>query len=287
MNMTTNIMLEHEKVMGGIPNTHYRAQALSVEGNELLTKVADYFSSKLRIAGNNLTASVVRIFDSVDAGAMSSSELRGYKKSIDNIKATVKYNNVSAVKVPVTLGMKKDLHTSVSDIFYIFNVLNKDVLTTINSLDETVAKMLSSKDFRTSGRPFKDTTVEEVNNKLNKTLSGLLDPSGVNDRMSVRELLPNLSSLEDIAEMLSELSVLADKKSLNKIIKQSKDISSNIDFLYEEYKNNNTEVKKERLIELGYYLEEGAKVITTHISLIHLVSQFRDTFEHLLEVLDK
>lgn len=285
--MSNNIIVEHNKLINAVPDTTYRAHALSVEDGEVLSKVADYFSNKLKIAGSNLTASISRIFESGTEASITRSELREYKKSIDNIKLKVKYNDVSAIMIPVTLGMKTDLYTAVNEIVYVSDVLKKDVPATINKLDVVVSKMLTSKDFRTSGRPFKDSTVEDVYKKLDTVLNKLLDPTGVNDRMSVRELLPNLSSLEEIVSNLSNLSELADKKILKNIVKQSNEVSKNIDFLYNEYKNNNTEVKKERLIELGYYLEEGARTITAYVSIVHLIGQFKDTFKHLLKALDK
>lgn len=285
--MSTNIILEHNSIIKAIPNTYFRAQALSVEDSEVVSKVADYFSNKLKIAGDILINSVNRLYETNSNGVIGNSELRKYKNTIQNIQTKTKYNNVSAVQIPVTLGMKKDLYSSVTDILNIVDVLKKDVPETIDKLDTTVSKMLSNDMFRKSNRPFKDDSMGIISNRLNKTIDELIDPTGVNDRMPVSKLLPNLSSLSSILEMLTVISDLVDKKTLKNIIKQSKGISDNIDYLYNEYKNNNTEVKKERLIELGYHLEEGAKIITTYVSIIHIINQFNNTFDHLLKALDK
>ena len=285
--MFVNIMLEHNNINAGIPDVHYRASALSVEENEVLSKVADYFSDKLKVAGDVLKVNMNRVIDNITPSNMSSSELRKTKSAIEDIQSKVKYNNVSAVEIPVTLGMKKDLYSSLSDILYVFDTMVKDVPEAIDKLDEVSSKMLSNNDFKKSGRPFKDTGVTKMADELQDTLNKLIDPNGVNDRMPVSKLLPNLSSLTEIVEMLDKLSILTDKKHLKKIMAQSKGISNNIDYLYEEYQKNNTEVKKERLVELGYYLENTAKAVTAYVSVIHLISQFSDTLNHILKTLDK
>ena len=284
--MSINIMAEHNKAVESIPDTHFRAQLLSTEDNDIVSTVADYFTTRLNQAGNALTNSMRRVTDNA-VSSMSGSEINKFNITINDIKAKIKYNDVSAIKVPVTLGMKVDLHTAVSNLYHVMGVMRKEVPDVIGKLDVTASKMLSNSDFRTSSRPFKDNSVIETKDKLNDALSSVLDASGTNDRMPVKDLLPNLSSLIEINSMLGELTELTDKKLIKGFMKQTKGVSENIDFLYEEYKKNQTVVKKERLIELGYYLENGAGVITTYVSLVHLIGQLKETFKHTVELLKK
>ncbi len=271
-----NIAKLNQGILDGIPNLSERALMLTVSNNGLVDNMSDYFTGRLKDVRDLFKVNENRV-EEIEKKDFNkhTKRLLAEKKDIKEIRDTVKFNNVAKIKVPMMVGLNKNLPEAVMLLQPAIDVIKNHLVDRVNECDDITAKMLADKDFKKSSKPVKiDSKLHAELGLLRKTLNELIDPDGVIDRETIEKVLPNLSSLEGVVDGLAKLGDGNTVKHLDQVQKVTKVTSKRVDALYKEFTTNkDIEVEREKVMVLARYLELTAEYVTTSISLLHIVSQ--------------
>jgi len=289
MYVNKNIRVVNDATLSAIPELQFRAEAINYEtiGTEGFG-FTEMFSKPLTTISDILKNGI----HSLKGVSFSFSSKEDYKMitSIKNIKQNVKYYNVESIKIPIMLGSKLDLLTTVNKLYDIKEHLTINTLSILNDTNTYVDMMLSNANFRKSNKPFKiDKLYMDVSNDLYNAVNDVISDNVTVDRKSVDNLIPNLDSLSTINDKLNSITSTLDSKLLKQINKAIGKIVKSVDILEKEFmaESKKGDINSNRLVELSYRIEKSAKIVTLHSSLIHIVKQTENTFKHLVETLDK
>jgi len=283
--MKKNIAVENYEIISQLPNIEERANMLATEDFGTYVKsISNFFTSKLGAVSEIFSSNKKRtkILDKSYSEFIIDMKKEG--KHIPKIIKNKTYSDVKFIKVPVMLGTVKDLPVTIKQLESVMPIISDKLVTSLDNLDTFVAKVLGDKEFRKATRPFPPLEERKELKQLDDVISTLIDRNSMNDVKPIGDLLPNLSSLSDVHEGIIVIARGSSLKDMQAIEKQIKTISARVkeleDFLTV---NNDTEISKAVVNELGSKLEVNAKLITSALSVLHILNQTAMTIKHIIE----
>lgn len=274
-------------------NIKYRADSISNEGIlESFDSIGGYFSrgleglltmfKKLEDTSSNLVKDEIFNKDVRDL-VHDINKLPTELSKTSNI-----YSTIQGTKIPVALGLKTDFNTTLESLSPSLINIEENV---INILDDAILfinRLMSSDEYRLSSR-YTGFKVKEIETYLiRKPIYESIDENGTSDRKTVKDLLPNFSSLFTAKELVVKNEKVLDIELLklikDKTLKLSKNANDLYDFINE---NGDQSVNKAMITTLAYRLEDTANYINTASSVIYLYKQTIYSMREVVKVASK
>lgn len=290
-----NLYLENQKLQNAIPNLKSRSEMLSTEEwGVFVEKIASFFTSKIPEVAKSFFGNIERTNAlSKDQYNSFVAELIDLDKPIEKIVDTARFSDVATINIPVMLGLRPNLLKNVEELSRGITIINNDLAYALDYCDKLIAKVLSDKNFRMSTKPLSgNDKIWEAKRKLEDVIGHIIDANGVKDSMKINDLLPNISSLVKIRETLLQTAKGSTLSELENINKNTKRIAEKTDALY-DYLNKNDETTISRVVlnELSGVLEDTAGLVTSSVTLWHIMNQLSTTVKftvtRLSEYVDK
>lgn len=280
-----NIALENIEIISQLPNIEERASMLATEDFGTYVKtVSNFFTSKLGAVSEIFSSNKKRtnVLDKSYSDFIVDMKKEG--KYISKIIKDKSYSDVKYIKIPVMLGATKDLPTTIKQLEGVMGIISDDLIKSLDELDTFVAKVLADKDFRKATRPFPPLKERDELARLEDVIITLVDKNSMDDTKPLGDLLPNLSSLSDVHSGIIEIAKGSSLKDMKAVESQIKTIAARVKELEDYLKvNNDTEISKVVINELGSKLEVNAKMVTSALSVLHILNQTAMTIKHIIE----
>lgn len=265
---------------------------LGTEGfGTFITKVSNLFKTKINALKDifKITGDEKRGFS--NTSKVLNDEMKEVVRDINNVanKGGEFFKAVSDIVVPTIPGIKVDF-------FQLSNVLNKNsnlIMTSVkpllSSVDTYMSKITNDESFRTSVAP-NDllSNIQKVSEELNKDLVSIIDAKRIDDKTQLKNFIPNLTCLKDIAINLNSSIVVKDMNLVSDIYSLNNSISTKIDNLYTLLNDKNkVRISKVRLDELCGILKVSSQLVTDTSAYIRLCDASHKLFINLIKKLEK
>lgn len=285
---TKNIGLEHYAIIKTIPNLKERSEFLSTEDFDVFVKnIATFFTNKLSaISATFLTNSTRTDKKLKEDYNVFIKEIVSLKADVENITSSVKFIDVERVTIPIMLGMKTDLFKTVTVLKKATEIISHDLPKVLDACDIYLSKVISDENTRTATRPVaydRSTSPYRINGELSNLLSTIMDANSLKDKKTVREILPNLSSLEKIRTLILESSEDVTLANLNKLTLACNRIAEKTDSFYEVITTSDIIISKSVINEISFVLEETAGIVTNAVTFWHILNQSAAIYKMLVE----
>ncbi len=286
-----NLKLLNDQALSVIPNMYERAKynPSNEDFGVFISQIASFFTSQVKAISETFTKAVSG-FTSLGEQTLTRSgkELLDTRSDIDKIKQNIKLVDIEKIQVPVLLGMKLSLPDSLDRVSRGFDIIDKDLIAILKETDETIAKVLSSKDFRIQTKPLRTKNDFYISSKLYNLIGEIVDENGVKDRADLGNVIPSINSFDTCYDIILKLNGSTTLKRLEEIKTLSKNISERTNVLY-KFLNETKDISVSRnvLEYLGYMLEDSAKAITSSITMIYVYNQCMDTFRNSVQLVNK
>lgn len=272
--MSYNVASKNNDLYNSLDTLTIISASISTEGfGSFLSKVSSFFVSKIEYAREALGISSKQAKSVSNEHNAYVEDLLKNKKDMQYVVNNLSYSILENARVMAPVGIKVDLLKACKELKEGIKLINTEVFKSLDSLDDYISNVLNDADFRTQTRPQKaDKNAIDYSTKLYSVLNTCVDDSKVEDTTKLKELLPNLNSLQKVYEELVDLS---DLTSVDKI----KEINDAVDAIYvkvealEKELNTTFEVSKVVLKKLVEDLESNAKLVTVAINTIYLYNQ--------------
>ena len=201
--LITNVMKEHETLQAKITSASMVMSNITHENEGSFFKnISQFFASKMQVIGSvfGFNSDRVEKYDSMKKPNEYNKELFGLKRKLDSIVETRRYGSVENIDVPTVVGLKVPLEDLVDGLQEALDTINSKLYPVLDSIDIEAAKILSSDDYRKSTRPIKlNEDITKINKKLDKILTGLINPRLITDITKFNKLFPkNMDSLRQV-----------------------------------------------------------------------------------------
>lgn len=272
--MSYNIAKKNNDLYDSLNSLTYLSTTISTEGvSSFLEKVTSFFVSKVGYVREALGIT------SSEANKVSSDvnvhvkELIDLKKSMQSIISNKSYASIEKDRVMSPVGIKVDLVKLSNELKSVMKLTDNEVFECIERLDTYVSSVLNDVDFRTQTKPQSiDKEAIKYADRLYSNLNTCIDSKKIEDTRLVKELLPNLSSLDKVYDNLIDISNYTSVNKLNNINKAIENVYAKTEVLEQEL-GGKYEVSKVILKKLIEDLENNAKLITVYVNTIYLYNQ--------------
>lgn len=198
------------------------------------------------------------------------------------------YGAVSAIELPVPLGLKVDGLKLLQTLKPCLRLISTDLIPALQETSDFVTKLISSEDTRTASRiSFK--TADDFDWRLHyHGLNLVIDANGTKDRMRFDNFFKSMKNLDETVKLILEDEKLIDVKHLEAIKKLTLDLSESSELLYKFIKENpDVKVNKQVLLILANRLENMAEAVTSSMSTLFLFKAAMETTTEALRVTEK
>lgn len=269
-----------------IPNLRARIDFMSTESSgTFLNNISSFFINKFKSFQNFFNVNFLNFSSKTDP--FITNYLKIYEKNIKEIKK-LNYLTVSNLKIPWQEGICVDLLTATKTTFEVCLSLDGVVMAEINQTDTMLSKLIADPEALSSVRAVHNVTdmksfLDTNYRKLDSILNFNTHPK---DQAVIKEAIPNLTSLDNIADVFKDIEKLKLYNSFANLDKLIKNIKLKIDELSNklskaEYKN----VNKTTLSNLCDKIENAAKLVTLAGTALYMISSISDTGWHVINVL--
>ena len=286
-----NVNKELHEVLATIPNLGYRSDALATEDMGVyINKIGDFFTNKIPKITSLLGISSERLgkIDKKDISEQVKSLLKA-QKDYQGIKDTVDYATVRNVETPVMLGQQITMIDIVTKLKPLIDDIKTHLLKDIDSIDTVVSKMIGDIQHRKSAKiknKFND--IDQRDQVIITAINEIINPSGTKDRLPIKDVTSNISSLGDLLTGLQELNLQYTYKEILLVKAAIKKLYDKTETLYEILTDTDLDVvSKGSLNELSYGLEYMAQYITSSITVFYILNQTTDNTKAMIKLLQR
>lgn len=283
-----NIKRELDTVLADIPNLTFRAGSLATEDFGMyVSKVSSFFTDKVKVVSEIFSKNESRL-NLVDKKAMSVQlkDNLDMAKDAKTIVSKVKYDEIKNIETPVILGIKVNYIEVVNSMKPIIKLIDSKLISTLDQVDTNISKMISDNDYR---KGFKNiTTIPKDSDAMLKFVGDIIDPNGTLDRLPIKLVIPNITSLTLLTDTLIELDKAYSYEKVMKVKELVKKLSSKADTLYEVLQDEDLDpISKSSIQKIAIELEESAKLVTNSISVFYVLKQLTGTTKGLIKILNR
>lgn len=271
----------------------YRANAIANEGIlESFDSIGNYFSKglssittmfkKLEETSNSLTKDNIFNKDVKDLV----NDLN--KLDVDTSKAANIYTTIGNAKVPVVMGCKTDIKTTLENISPSLHKIEENIIDILDDAILFINRLMGSEEYRIASRytGFKVKHIEAYD--INKPIYDCIDENGTSDRKAIKDLIPNFNTLFTCRDLVIKNEKVLDvdllKQIKDKTIKLSKNANDLYDFITD---NGDQSVNKAMISELAYRLENTATYVNNASSVIYLYKQTIYSMKEIVKLAEK
>lgn len=272
--MVYNVATENNKVYDRLDTLTFMAGNISTEGlGSFISKVSSFFGSKIAYVREALGISA-NVLKNVDSGInVYTQELIKSKKDMLYVVNNLSFSILENARVMTPVGLDVDLLEACKELKDGIKIFNTDVMKCLEELDMYVSQVLNDKEFRTQTKPQRvDKDPSNYATRIYGILNKCVSTKKVEDTKLVKEILPNLSSLQKVYDQLVEL---ADASHVN-LLKQLNEYIASIDVKVEALEKDLTtdmEISKTVLKKLVEDLESNARLVTASVNMMYFYNQ--------------
>lgn len=260
-------------------------KSATVYVGELFGKGADLFEQ--------LTAPVSYFFGGDTKKRVTHSgivaKLLALKPDMRKVIEKVDYDHVESLNIPIIPGMSSPLLEFTVAIDKVFEMLGDNVEYSLNSLEDRVNKILGSEMYRTATNGEPGSNVSQLKSILKECqteLGRVVSRRNVNDSAKLRELIPNLTTIELAFNNLIDMSHNYNIDITSRIQKQIANITEKLrvleviargvnttgDLKYDHYipEHKNFTMSKKVSEQLGSAIEVNADLVALSASVMHM-----------------
>lgn len=199
-----------------------------------------------------------------------------------------KYREVMNRKTPVPVGMQVGLLTTFDLIEKDFDLVRDSMEGWLDDHILFLANFLSSKNEQKTFNVKKVTSMDmSVIKIIRKDMGTIIDPNKYNDRMLVKDLIPNLDYVNKAVKISNDLNDKINKDYLDKINKKIDILTNKIDsfiaFLTEN--NNKVVISKVAMNNFTKSVSDVADGVSTIMALYSLTIQLSGTVSNLIIII--
>ena len=194
------------------------------------------------------------------------------------------YSTIQNVKVPVILGLKTDLKTTLNNIYSGLEIVEENLVDVIDDLILFVNRLMGSEDYRISSRytGFKTKLYLEDGYKIAQAVDNTIDSNGVSDRKAIKDLVYNTTDFINCKQLVIRNEKILDVELLKSIKDKTMKLSKNTNDLYDFIiENGDQSINKNMLTTLADRLDNTARYINSSTSLIYLYKQMIYTMKEM------
>jgi len=287
-----NLNKEMQEVLATVPNLGYRSEALATEDMGMyLEKIGGFFTRKIDDIKSAFGSNTERL-DNVSKKDMTEhvKTILKLQKDFISIKEKVGFTKVLHVETPVMLGQKVSMLEIITNIKPLINDIDKNLLKDIDDVDTVVSKMIADVEHRKSIKitnKFKD--IGKRDSEILSVMDSIIDKNGTKDRLPMKNVISNISSIETVLSELKELNGIFTYNKVIKVKESIKKLYEKTDTLHEllnESEDFGT-TSKAAINELAYGLENIAKYITESITVFYVLNQTTDNVKAMIKLLQR
>jgi hypothetical protein len=202
---------------------------------------------------------------------------------INNAKMT-KYEDIP---MPVLQGLKLNLPTTLSILAGSMAIISSTLVSKLAITEKTISDIYSNKSMREIIKPLlEDTEYKKNISILLNNLNSMVDSQGVIDRKKLKDIIPNISSIETIYNDIIKLSEHVPAsifKDLDERVNRIADKTS--DFAEYLASDKQDRITKEAINNLANYLEDTAKFVSYSISTFYVYHQVVNITNTIIDTL--
>lgn len=262
-----------------IPDMEYAVNQLTAnhEGfGSFIMSVSNFFKKKIEaIAG------VFGINSKNDTKEISKETSQLYKElaKFDNsLKKITKadanlYKSLSAILLPWIPGVKPDLYTLVAGLKVNVDGIKSKALPYLEEADTFISKLIGDEEYRTSIIPNKE-LIDKLKSYSKETtvyLTDIIDGKLLADSRELKDVIPNLESIETIHTMLKDMIVAKDIENVQIIFNAASSIADKAKELFNLVQKNSLTISKVRANEMGPVLQEAATIVTNVAAIVRML----------------
>lgn len=262
-----------------IPDMEYAVNQLTAnhEGfGSFIMSVSNFFKKKIEaIAG------VFGINSKNDTKEISKETGQLYKElaKFDNsLKKITKadanlYKSLSAILLPWIPGVKPDLYTLVAGLKVNVDGIKSKALPYLEEADTFISKLIGDEEYRTSIIPNKE-LIDKLKSYSKETtvyLTDIIDGKLLADNRELKDVIPNLESVETIHTMLKDMIVAKDIENVQIIFNAASSIADKAKELFNLVQKNSLTISKVRANEMGPVLQEAATIVTNVAAIVRML----------------
>lgn len=262
-----------------IPDMEYAVNQLTAnhEGfGSFIMSVSNFFKKKIEaIAG------VFGINSKNDTKEISKETSQLYKElaKFDNsLKKITKadsnlYKSLSAILLPWIPGVKPDLYTLVAGLKVNVDGIKSKALPYLEEADTFISKLIGDEEYRTSIIPNKE-LIDKLKSYSKETtvyLTDIIDGKLLADSRELKDVIPNLESIETIHTMLKDMIVAKDIENVQIIFNAGSSIADKAKELFNLVQKNSLTISKVRANEMGPVLQEAATIVTNVAAIVRML----------------
>ena len=262
-----------------IPDMEYAVNQLTAnhEGfGSFIMSVSNFFKKKIEaIAG------VFGINSKNDTKEISKETSQLYKElaKFDNsLKKITKadsnlYKSLSAILLPWIPGVKPDLYTLVAGLKVNVDGIKSKALPYLEEADTFISKLIGDEEYRTSIIPNKE-LIDKLKSYSKETtvyLTDIIDGKLLADSRELKDVIPNLESIETIHTMLKDMIVAKDIENVQIIFNAGSSIADKAKELFNLVQKNSLTISKVRANEMGPVLQEAATIVPNVAAIVRML----------------
>lgn len=267
-------------------------QSLSTESLGIVSKIPEFFTKRLAMFKGFFDGS------NTDLKSYSTKEMNVYFKELMKNrvklikhKGDIDYGVVKRRLVAIFPGfdyIKADIYRLSMVLADANKLVNADLAGVIDETRETMAKLVSDKDYRLSSRPvtFNKKYTADLE-ELRKLLSEVINPKQVKDTAKVGEIANSIPHIEQAIETVLEYSGKNTTDALDRLQKDVASITNYTDALYDSFVNDVDAIKRQRIVEVAEYLKASADYITQATNVLYLTNQSVVVLNNLVTTVTK
>ena len=277
-----------------IPDMEYAVNQLTAnqEGfGSFIMSVSNFFKKKI-----DSIAGVFGINSKNDTKEISKETSQLYKElsKFDNgIKKIVKtdenlYKSLGAILLPWIPGVKPDLYNLVAGLKVNVDGIKTKALPYLEEADTFISKLIGDEDYRTSIIPNKE-LIEKLKSYSKETtsyLTDIIDGRLLADSRELKDVIPNLESIDTIHVALKDMIVAKDIENVQVIFNAAGSIAAKAKELFNMVQKNSLTISKVRANEMGPVLQEAATIVTNVAAIVRMLDASVKVHKAILIKLD-
>lgn len=272
--MVYNVATENNKIYDQLDTLTFMAGNISTEGvGSFINKISSFFASKIAYVREAVSMSA-NILNRVDNDInIYAQELKKSKKDMLYIVNNLSYTLLENARVMTPVGLDTDLLEACKELKDGLKIFNTDVLRCLEELDMYVSQVLNDKEFRTQTKPQKpEKDPANYATRIHSILNKCVSTKNVEDTKLIKEILPNISSLQKVYEQLMELASASHVNILKQINEYIGSIEAKVAILEKDL-TTDMEISKVVLKKLVEDLESNARLVTTSVNMMYFYNQ--------------
>lgn len=198
-------------------------------------------------------------------------EIKDLEKTLKDIMKEVKYSNVMNMTNPCLVGLNTNLLLATNEFEDMFKIINKEGTDFIDDAIQIVSKATSDENFQKSFKTFKktDSRVDGIRDTIYKSLENIVDRKKLHDSIGVNKLILNMGMLENTYKGVTKINKDLDISILHSVMTKLEHLYRLIDSLVEFATENTITITKESLNELGYCIDNTARLISIYSEVFY------------------